>query len=439
MAECSVDTLISEGKCFSGACLTPDQQRIAMLQLLCQISETAGGGGVDSILAGAGIGVDTPTGTVTVSNTGVLSNLAGSGITVSGATGDVTIGNSGVLSLAAGTGIEVSGATGAVTARYSGPTYTTAQLLALSSAESAKVMVARCTDCFASGANMTTFYGDVVYWNGYNWLTVSDNVPATTDWVEFSLNKSRLTNSGEMRPTTSVVGDNANLSTQNIPAFTSGAGAVGSSAVSSGSQLVQWGLTPGTTNTGAVRSTPIYAVNSAAAPYRDIGCVMNFVSGSTSLSNLGVDNWYWKVGISTSVLAASGALQNDEICFVMDDANTLGLGATGTQLYALIRINGTTLDFIATGINPTTTSKYLIATWEPTGVGGAGRARLAVADSLGSGLTTIADRSGTLAASLLQPYAAGVKTLGTGTRTMNRRWMKAITYRIAAANGGVLS
>ena len=45
MAECSVDTLISEGKCFSGACLTPDQQRTAMLQLLCLISENGGGGG----------------------------------------------------------------------------------------------------------------------------------------------------------------------------------------------------------------------------------------------------------------------------------------------------------------------------------------------------------------------------------------------------------
>lgn len=319
------------------------------------------------------------------------------------------------------------------------PRYTTSQLLALSPAASEERMVAYCTDCFSSGANMTTLYGDMVYWNGFQWLTAADSIPPTTDFVEFALNKSRLTNSGEMRPTTSVVGDNANLSTQNIPAFTSGAGAVGSSAVSTGSQLVQWGLTPGTTSTGAVRSTPIYAVNSAAAPYRDIGCVMNFVSGSTSLSNLGVDNWYWKVGISTSVLAASGALQNDEICFVMDDANTLGLGATGTQLYALIRIGGSTLSFVATGINPTTTSKYLIATWEPTGSGGAGRARLAVAGDLGGALTTIADQSGTLSTSALQAYSAGVKTLGTGSRTINRRWLKAVTYRIASANGSVLS
>jgi hypothetical protein len=48
---------------------------------------------------GAGILVTNGSGTITVSNTGVLSNIAGVGISVSSATGNVTIGNTGVLSV----------------------------------------------------------------------------------------------------------------------------------------------------------------------------------------------------------------------------------------------------------------------------------------------------------------------------------------------------
>lgn len=45
MANCDPQTLITDGKCFSGACLTPDQQDIARLQLLCEIAAGGGGGG----------------------------------------------------------------------------------------------------------------------------------------------------------------------------------------------------------------------------------------------------------------------------------------------------------------------------------------------------------------------------------------------------------
>ena len=51
-----------------------------------------GGGAITSITAGAGIEVDTPTGNVTISNTGVRSINAGSGIEVTDSTGDITIG-----------------------------------------------------------------------------------------------------------------------------------------------------------------------------------------------------------------------------------------------------------------------------------------------------------------------------------------------------------
>jgi hypothetical protein len=50
-----------------------------------------GGGGVTSVVAGPGIGVSSPAGDVTVSNTGVTSMVAGGGITLSAATGTVTV------------------------------------------------------------------------------------------------------------------------------------------------------------------------------------------------------------------------------------------------------------------------------------------------------------------------------------------------------------
>lgn len=73
MATCDPQTLITDGKCFSLSCLTPDQQRIARLQLLCEIKDAlsgGGGGGVTSIIAGSGISVDQATGDVTVTATG---------------------------------------------------------------------------------------------------------------------------------------------------------------------------------------------------------------------------------------------------------------------------------------------------------------------------------------------------------------------------------
>lgn len=70
-SNCDVQELITAGKCFSISCLSEDNQRVARLQLLCDILATqgGGGGGVTSILAGAGISVDAATGDVTITNT----------------------------------------------------------------------------------------------------------------------------------------------------------------------------------------------------------------------------------------------------------------------------------------------------------------------------------------------------------------------------------
>lgn len=64
--------------------------------------------GVSSILAGTGISVSNSSGTVTVSNTGLLSGTAGSGISVSTSGQNLNIVNTGLLSGTAGSGISVS-------------------------------------------------------------------------------------------------------------------------------------------------------------------------------------------------------------------------------------------------------------------------------------------------------------------------------------------
>jgi hypothetical protein len=58
---------------------------------------------LNTLTAGAGIGVTNGAGTIGVANTGVLSNVAGTGISVSSATGNVTVANTGVLSFSGGT------------------------------------------------------------------------------------------------------------------------------------------------------------------------------------------------------------------------------------------------------------------------------------------------------------------------------------------------
>ena len=92
-------------------------------------SSGGGGGAVASIVGGTGIGVSSPTGNVTLTNTGVTSLIAGSGISLTANTGAITISSTGsggtVTSITAGSGIAVSPAT------TSGGTITTSGTLQL--------------------------------------------------------------------------------------------------------------------------------------------------------------------------------------------------------------------------------------------------------------------------------------------------------------------
>jgi len=55
------------------------------------LTSVGSGGGVNSLIAGTGITVDSPAGNVTISNTGVTSLTAGTGISLTSTTGDIAI------------------------------------------------------------------------------------------------------------------------------------------------------------------------------------------------------------------------------------------------------------------------------------------------------------------------------------------------------------
>jgi hypothetical protein len=85
---------------------------------------------VTSVDAGSGISVDTTTGDITITNSGVRSLSAGTGISLNAATGDVSVTNSGVTSIVAGSGISINSSTGAVTVTADVPTTYVSNIIA---------------------------------------------------------------------------------------------------------------------------------------------------------------------------------------------------------------------------------------------------------------------------------------------------------------------
>ena len=322
-----------------------------------------------------------------------------------------------------------------------GNRFTVAQLMAMSSGESARMLVAFCSDCITSNETPSALSGDMVYWTGNQWLTSGDRVPPTTDFLTFALSVARLSPEPRMTPFVSVSGDTANpLNALN--GFVSGTSASYGGFNNAPTTLLATTASPGTTSTGSFKGFPIYSVQSSFSnPVRSQAVIMSLVPASAALSNVGVDNWHWRLAIQTPAFSSAATLNADDMGFVMDDANTLGLGATGTELYALCRLNSSTLDWVATGINPATTAKFLIVTWEPTGPGvREGRCRVASADDFGANLTTHVDRSGSFSTgTALLGCINGAKTLGTGSRFFARRFLTAVTLRTSSSSGTVIS
>ena len=118
--------------------------------------------GVSAAVAGTGISVSGATGSVTITNTGVLS--------VNGQTGDVTVtsGSSGVTGISAGDGISISGPTGNVVITNTGVLSINGSTGAVTNVNAATVTITNINTnatyypLFSTGTGATALYGDFV-------------------------------------------------------------------------------------------------------------------------------------------------------------------------------------------------------------------------------------------------------------------------------------
>ena len=317
--------------------------------------------------------------------------------------------------------------------------------IGLSESDSQRLAFAYCTDCYSSSPNEATGFGDMCFWNpsSRKWVTFHDKVEPTTSFVAYSLALFRRGNCPFMSPVVSIHGDDGNF-TSEISGFTTGSGSAHTAYNGSPVSIQVITSSPGSTSTGSFRGYPVPAVQASFSlePLRAFATIMSYRPASQAVSIVGTDNWHWRMAIQTPLYTSSAALQADEVGFVMDDVNTLGLGATGSTLRALIRLDGTTLDWVDSNVNPTSNSKFLIAAFEPTGPGSRqGLFTVATADSGGANLTTIASRNGSFsvgASNALLGCITGAKTLGTASRFFARRQLATIIYRLSTG-GSILT
>jgi hypothetical protein len=323
--------------------------------------------------------------------------------------------------------------------------FTTADLLALSSTEAAKLRIAYCSDCLSSSPNSAAGTGDMCLWDtgGSRWVTFHDRIAPTADWVAYALAITRRGEGARMGPFLSVHGDGS----QNVAmlgGYTAGTGAVITSFSNSPTALVQFLSGPGTTATGSFKTVPVYSINSMATtnPVRKMALIMSCQGNSNAVSTAGVDDWHWRVGFQDPVFNSTAALQNNDFGFVMDDRNTLGQGATGANFRALCRLNGTTTDWVDTGLAVASVACFLIVSWEPNGPGAReGRVRLVSAGDFGSSPVTHVDRTGSFSGAITQfmPCINGAKTLGTNAKFCVRRFLQCVTLRTSTGSGVIIS
>jgi hypothetical protein len=321
--------------------------------------------------------------------------------------------------------------------------FTTAQLLALGSTESAKLRIAYCSDCLSSSPDSAVGTGDVCLWDsGSNrWLTFHDKVPPETDFLWWALALARRGENSISSPyliTGGEFGISA-LTASALGGYVSGTGAIFSAYAATKEINMQYESRPGTSGAGSWKAMGLLAqAGFATQTVRQYAAVMAFIPNSSSVSG-GGNTFNWRFGIAPIVFTSATTLGLDDFSFVYDDANTLALGATGSQLFASVRSNGTALDWVPTGVNPATTPKYLIVVWEPEGpASGYGRIRLATADNAGANRSTLVDRritltAGTLGSGIVGQLVGG-STAGTGARTVMRRFIRTVLRSVSAPN-----
>ena len=259
---------------------------------------------VNTIVAGPGISVNTSSGNVTVSNTGVLSLTAGTNTNVSSTTGNITVWTNpvaiGVTSLTAGTGISVSTSTGSVTVTNIGVTRLTAGTNTNISSTTGNITI--WTNSFTgvtsltagTNTNVSSTTGNIIVWtnpitNGVSSLNAGAGISVST-----STGSVVVTNTGVL---SLIAGTNTNISstTGNITIWTNPI----TNGVSS--------LTAGTgisvsTSTGSVTVTNVGVTNLTGTSALGV----SNSTGSITLTNLGVTSL--TAGTNTNISASTGSI-----------------------------------------------------------------------------------------------------------------------------------
>ena len=232
---------------------------------------------VNTLTAGPGISVSTSSGNVVITNTGVLSLIAGTNTNVSSTTGNITIWTTpvatGVTSLTAGTGISVSTSTGSVTVTNVGVT----GLIA------------------GTNTNVSSTTGNITIWsnavpNGVTSITAGTGISVST-----STGSVVVTNVGV---TGLIAGTNTNISSTsgNITIWTNGGGSSGVSSITASTGI---GVS---TSTGSVTITNLGVTNLTGTAA--LGVSNN--TGSITLTNLGVTSL--TAGTNTNISASTGSI-----------------------------------------------------------------------------------------------------------------------------------
>jgi hypothetical protein len=311
--------------------------------------------------------------------------------------------------------------------------FTAADLLALSSTEAAKLRIAYCSDCISSAANTPTGRGDLAYWSGFAWLTTGDRLPITADRLEFTLNCGRFFRDLGYTPSVIMGGDTPGY--PGISQSAIGQNIVSGASVQSIDSTAEWSqgsslrsASTGTTAgaSGRLIHNPVFpAISSAGAFSIGMVCCHYATVSSPSAS----DSYHVRYGVETFINGSSVAVQTDMACLITDQQNLLGFGASGSNWRALIRINGTTLQYVDTGV-PIGNKCWLVSVIEPTS-GSSCRFRVATAGDLGASFTTHADQTAVIGATTIHATVA----IGRGSavsptnRTSRRRFMKYVGFR----------
>lgn len=322
--------------------------------------------------------------------------------------------------------------------------FTTTELLALSSTESARLRTAYCSDCLSSAANTPTGRGDLAYWNGFAWLTTADRIPVTSDFHEFALNCGRFNRDLGYTPSIIMGGDQPGYSGLSISsnAQNTASGATVQSIDSTTDWRQMASLRSASTGTTAGAIGRLTLGNPVTSRASDVGvfavgivCCHNSTASSPSSS----DSYHVRYGVETFVNAANASLQNDMACLLTDQQNILGLGASGANWRALTRISGTTFDYIDTGV-PIGNKVWMVATIEPVS-GTTSRLRVSTALDIGATFTQHADRQASGIGSAIQAVVAISRgsAASPSNRISRRRFAKFVALRFDSSSSVFVS